>query len=152
MAEITTRDFREEEINPEAQEVFAAYQTMRAEVDPGKQGELCAQFEEKLVRLVTPPSERHKYSSPTTWHESILQRLRDTLVDGVGEITVGSGTAGQRIYFKTKDSKGNKSADGKVRWMHYPEPSKSDLSYGAAKYRNRFLQVFGKDMVDLLEN
>ncbi len=78
--------------------------------------------------------------------------MRSTFIKGEDCLSVGSGTAGQRVYFRNRDIDGHKSSDGNVQWMWYPEPSQSDLSYGAAKYRERFLQIFGKDIVDLLQN
>ena len=137
----------EKEMTPEAREIISAYQSLRVEKNPEVQKGLCMEFYTHLLELLAAPGERIPDDNPN--------RVAETLIDGEGSgyIFLGSGTDGQRIFFKKVlwlPSK-QKSDDGKVRWMQYIKPVGNSWNFGA-KYWNKYMDIFGKETVDLMQD
>ncbi|MBI4049196.1 MAG: hypothetical protein HY395_00035 [Candidatus Doudnabacteria bacterium] len=134
---------RTKELTPQAKELIGLFQRARNSASPQDKTALLREFVNKLHELISP--------GRSTWTPD--DQLSGIIVEGVDKspIPIHTGTNGQRIYFsRNKPYDGTeKSADGKVQWMFYPEPPKDDR-YGGREFYNRFLENFGDEIVDML--
>ena len=150
---------RAPEMNERAREVILAFQKAKVAKNETEQAQLIQVFYQKLMKIVTPENEE--------FFQKIEKDLADIVLEGKDPqyLSVGGGTAGQRIIFKNSiiiqnqseqakygfDLQSNEfneleSQDGKPRWMVYGKPE----SHGQ-RYWERFIGAFGDEVVDLLQ-
>lgn len=155
------------ELKGEARELILLFQRARVSQNSEEQLALFQEFYNKLMEMVTPVEE----SVPKESAERVRQNVNREPGSG-GYLSVGSGTSGQRIFFrnaiyveneaqaqqlgrgakteKIEDKLEMTNEDGAPRWMHYPKPGKNDGAHGE-RYWKMYMARFGNEMVDLLQ-
>jgi hypothetical protein len=166
------------EMGLEAREVISLFQQAKAATGD-EQIKLLEKFREKLLDIVTPPGPNSM--RPTTPGRTVkrvvLEETDDCLAVGTGtsgqrihfkqQIEVHNnweladrlgkgakkneetweGTGGEKFFNIRLESE-----DGKPRWMQYYRPQDKDYTtYGGGKYWERFMNAFGGEIVDLLQ-
>lgn len=165
------------EMGPEASEIILLFQKAKEATDEKERLKLLEEFKVKLVRLVAQAT--RTIAEDQELPPILVTGVKKYSGDNI--IILGGGTSGQRIFFKNKIevydqqkaerlgkdakrteftwSKGKpnelfeitlESADGQPRWMAYYKPEGGDWKFGE-RYWKRFVEVFGDDIVDLIQ-
>lgn len=160
---------REPIITPEGKAIIDLFQqAQHAEEEEKKR--ILQEFIKRIVKALSP-SEQSSFLAKDQGVPKILL-TGEKKYFGDDCMHLGGGTAGQRIFFResvfltdperaedlgkdaireeTKTDILLKSRDGKVRWMAYPFPEGNDYKFGK-EYWVKFIEVFGGDIVDLLQ-
>ena len=90
-------------------------------------------------------------------NDAVTDSYIDIILNKGGQLEIGSGTKGERIFFYYRDSDNKLSVDGAVGWMRYPDPtinysekySSVDARIQKRIWWDTFVATFGSNEVDL---
>lgn len=166
------------EMGHEAREIISLFQKAKITADEKERLKLLEEFKIKLVRLLVqktgtiaedqqiPPilltGEKKYFGDDTiflgggTSGQRIFLKKEISIYDDLAKAERLGKNATRKEFLWKKGQPGElleimlESADGKPRWMAYYKPEGGDLKFGW-KYWERFVEVFGDEIVDLLQ-
>lgn len=117
------------------------YHSSKKEANAEAQLRLMTRFQDCLMLLLCDPIERKMAFSPP---EVVLEVV---LEENGQNLSCGTGTMGENIYFETKTNEKDRHPN---RYMRYPHPGSGAKELGR-KYFKRFNESFGTNEVNLDE-
>jgi hypothetical protein len=159
------------ELKERGKEVLRLWKQCKTASDIDLRRRLAIEFYQKLCWAVTPllkegetdqciiDANRATRQNQPGFSDKVS--MADSYVDIVlnkgGELEIGNGTKGERIFFDTRDFDRKLSEDGRVRWMRYRNPAvyysekhnSVDARIQKRIWWDTFISTFGSNEVDL---